>query len=292
VPALSDGVVSVGLALVPLDAAELDACELGVEGEAPADLDAGPMTPGLVVLVGGGDEVAQGGLAVSVVFALRGALPLEVADAVVLALVVGALVVGVLVVGVLVALVVAVGVLVALALSLGFALSLAGLLLALLARLDTGGAGRTLGDTDLLALAAAEAEEHVVAVPPGWAMALLAWPMPPFEEPCGVPGPVWLCGPLVLGAPIPTCWPIWTMASRVGGNARATPTANTAQAMARAGRSSPSRQSRGSRDASGRRSSCPPWPASCSPRPVFQRRARPARKPPAAADPALECLLA
>jgi hypothetical protein len=56
--------------------------------------------------------------------------------------------------------------------------------------------------------------------------------------------------PLLLGEEvIPTAEPIWSMASRVGGNARTTPTANTAQAIARTGRSRPSRQSRGWRDA-------------------------------------------
>ena len=75
----------------------------------------------------------------------------------------------------------------------------------------SGGAGGTLGVTDLPAVAGDAAEGHVVAVPPGWAMALLAWPMPPFEpmppfdEPSGVPGPVWFCGAALLGVVIPTC---------------------------------------------------------------------------------------
>jgi hypothetical protein len=43
---------------------------------------------------------------------------------------------------------------------------------------------------------------------------------------------------------IPTAEPIESMASRVG-NAMTTPTANTAQAIARIGRSRPSRQSPG-----------------------------------------------
>jgi hypothetical protein len=48
---------------------------------------------------------------------------------------------------------------------------------------------------------------------------------------------------------IPTAEPIESMASRVGGNAMTTPTANTAQAIARIGRSRPSRQSPGCRRA-------------------------------------------
>ena len=43
--------------------------------------------------------------------------------------------------------------------------------------------------------------------------------------------------------------PIESKASRVGGNAMTTPTANTAQAIARIGRSRPSRQSPGWRRA-------------------------------------------
>jgi hypothetical protein len=43
----------------------------------------------------------------------------------------------------------------------------------------------------------------------------------------------------------PTDEAIESMASRVGGNAMTTPTANTAQAIARIGRSRPSRQSPG-----------------------------------------------
>ena len=79
---------------------------------------------------------------------------------------------------------------------------------------------------------------------------------------------------------IPTAEPSVTKASRSGGTDRATPMANTAQATARAGRSHPYRQSRSSRS--------PVPSASCPPRAVFQRRTRPARKPPLAA----ECLLA
>jgi hypothetical protein len=63
----------------------------------------------------------------------------------------------------------------------------------------------------LVAVGAEEAGEHVVAVALGWEMLVLAWPMPPFEpmppfdEPSGVPGPVWFCGAALLGEVIPTC---------------------------------------------------------------------------------------
>jgi len=199
VPVLSGGVVSVALALAPFDGAELDVCELGAAGEAAADLDVVPGTLGLAVLVGVGDEVTQGCPAVLV---LRGALTLEVADAVVLALCWAALLGGVLVT-------LAVGVLVTLAPSLGPASSLVGLLpVPPLAGLDTAGADGTLGVADLLVFAAADAEvaaEHVVAVAPGWPMAVLPWPMPPFDEPSRVPGPGWFCVPPVPVEVIPTC---------------------------------------------------------------------------------------
>ena len=95
----------------------------------------------------------------------------------------------------------------------------------------------------------------------------------------GVP----LALPVEMPATWPASWPSWTRASRVGGSARATPMANTAHATASAGRSRPSRQSRGWRRAvSG-------WGPVLS-RPPIQRRVSPTRKPPA--SPARECLLA
>ncbi len=60
--------------------------------------------------------------------------------------------------------------------------------------------------------------------------------------PCG-PGTAWLVG--WEEEVNPTAEPICTKAARSGGNARATPMANTAQATARPDRSSPSCQSRG-----------------------------------------------
>jgi len=84
---------------------------------------------------------------------------------------------------------------------------------------------------------------------------------PPTEEPIGLlldPSVPW--DPLLLLLLLPPLWEviptseptselICTKAWRSGGTARATPTANMAQATARPDRSSPSRQSRGWRRA-------------------------------------------
>ena len=120
-----------------------------------------------------------------------------------------------------------------------------------------------------------------------WAAEVPPWLTPPADA------PLWVADPFRLGVPapvlelvleleleIPTAEPSWTKAWRSGGTARATPMANTTQAAAMAGRSSPYRQSRGCRS---------PAPSpSCPPRAAFQRRTMLARKPPLAA----ECLLA
>jgi hypothetical protein len=185
---------------------------------------------------------------------------------------------------------------VAVAVSLGPVLSLAGLSLGLLLVLPVGGlvtvlvgAGVALGVADVAGLAAADDEEadaHAVAVPLLWPAEARSW-LPPPDEPAwlpdpAAPGPL----PLVLEEEIPTAEASWTKASRSGGNARTTPMANTAQAIARAGRSSPSRHSRGC---------LPGWPSaagsSCPPGNMFQRRTRPARNP-QRAQGAIESLLA
>jgi hypothetical protein len=120
----------------------------------------------------------------------------------------------------------------------------------------------------------------------GLADGALAGPAPPFAEPAALPEPSRLGAfPLALDDEIPTADPSWTKASRSGGRARTTPMANTAQAAARAGLSSPSRQSRGRRAPLPRDGA--PRAGSSPPRPVSQRP-RPARKPPGAAA----CLLA
>src|SRR5580704_1555844 len=115
----------------------------------------------------------------------------------------------------------------------------------------------------------------------------------PADEFIGPPVPSVLGVPLLPWelVPIPTAEPSWTKAWRSGGTARATPTANTAQAAARPDRSSPYRPSRGW----GRTW---PGPEPCAgepcagepPRMAFQRRTLSARKPAAAV--AQEWLLA
>jgi hypothetical protein len=104
----------------------------------------------------------------------------------------------------------------------------------------------------------------------------LSGPAPPFAEPAALPEPARLGVPLLgLEEEIPTADPSETKASRSGGKARTTPMAKTAQAAARTGLSSPSRQSRG------RGRPLPSRAESSRPRPAFQR---PARKPARAAE--------
>jgi hypothetical protein len=106
-----------------------------------------------------------------------------------------------------------------------------------------------------------------------WLDDALAGPAPPFAELAALPEPSRLGAfPLALDDEIPTAEPSWMKASRSGGRARTTPMANTAQAAARTGLSSPSRQSR----------ELPRRVGSSPPRPVAHRP-RPARKPPVAA---------
>ena len=114
-------------------------------------------------------------------------------------------------------------------------------------------AGVSLGVADVVGLACfvglaeadgAEPDAHAIARALPWA-AEVPPPAPPAAEPTGVPSPFVPCPPaLVLEMGIPTAEPSETNASRSGGTASATPMANTAQAAARAGRSSPYRQSR------------------------------------------------
>ena len=235
---------------VPFDAGEFDeepGDELDVPGLALVDPDADALTLGLAVLVGVGLALSltQGvPVAAAVVFpALFAALLLAVAEADVLALFVG------LVVAAAVAVAVAVS-LVALLLSLGLALLLAaGLLLVLpLAGLVTEPGAATLGVTDLLALAKRDGAGlggHTVGFELLRPMAVVPWLRPLAAAPAGLPGPAWLGVPAVLREVIPADWLSWTRAWRIGGTARATPMANKAQAIARVGRSSPSRQSLG-----------------------------------------------
>jgi len=239
-----------GLPSVPFDAGEFDeepGDELDVPGLALVDPDADTLTLGLAVLVGAGLALSltQGApVAAAVVLpALLAALLLAVAEADVLAPFVG------LVVAAAVAVAVAVS-LVALLLSLGLALLLAaGLLLVLpLAGLVTEPGAATLGVTDLLALAKRDGAGlggHTVGFELLRPMAVVPWLRPLAAAPAGLPGPAWLGVPAVLREVIPADWLSWTRAWRIGGTARATPMANKAQAIARVGRSSPSRQSLG-----------------------------------------------
>ncbi len=289
---LADEVVSAGVA--PPGGGELDVGEAGVEGLVLTGADDVAVTLGDVALTLGlavaeGVTVAQGFPAAVAAFLLPVALVLAFAEAVVVLPAALALWVPV-------AVAVAVAVLVAVAvpLSPGLALPLAvlvpGLLLVPLGGVVTGLAGDTLGVTDLAGLAAAGDEdvgEHAVVFPLLRPAGVRPWLVPPPVEPAWLPDPATL-GALVLmlEEEIPTAEAIWTTASRSGGTARAKPMANTAQAAARAGRSSPYRQSRASRRAPP--PALLPRPAvSWPPRATFQRRAR---KPPRAEAP--ECLLA
>ena len=240
-----------GLTSVPFDAelaCEPDAGELGDELDADGLLldEAEPdaVTLGLAVFVAFGDAatLAQGAPVV-LAAVWPAALLLALAEADVVALSVELLVA--------VEVAVAVAVPVAVTLSLGLVLSLAAglLLVPPLAGLVAVDAGVTLGVTDLLvALAAGDAVGlggHAVRLGLLGLMAVLLWLRPPPDEPAGWPVPARLGVPPVLCEVIPVDWPSWTRAWRVGGSSRAMPTANRAQAIARVGRSSPSRQSLG-----------------------------------------------
>jgi hypothetical protein len=115
---------------------------------------------------------------------------------------------------------------------------------------DTLGVRDLAGLSDLADLADAAADEEDDGQAVGDALLGLAeapaGPAPPFGDPAAVPEPSRLGAfPLGLEDEIPTAEPSWTKASRSGGSERTTPMANTAQAAARTGLSSPSRQSRG-----------------------------------------------
>ncbi|HET9974479.1 MAG TPA: hypothetical protein VFQ68_40045 [Streptosporangiaceae bacterium] len=282
-----------------LDVDDADPEEVGVAVLVLPDADADAVALGLLVFGGGLGLAAvdsQGrpvGLAAA--FLLPVALVFAVAEAVAVALLVARLL------AVAGAVLVAEAVPVAEALSLPDGLTLelplAGLpLVPSLELLPTGEVcepcGDALGFTGLLAFAdrAAAADEEGDTQTVGcallWLDDVLAGPAPPFAGLAALPEPSRLGAfPLALDDAIPTADPSWTKASRSGGRARTTPMANTAQAAARTGLSSPSRQSRGRCRAPPR--AAPRRACSSPPRPVAQRP-RPARKPPSAA----ECLLA
>ena len=115
-------------------------------------------------------------------------------------------------------------------------------------------AGVTLGASDLADVADLAAEDdcesdsHAVVCLPLWVAEVPPWPVPPAPELYWVPAPLTLGTPLpVLELVIPTAELSWATAWRSGGIASVTPMANTTHAAARAGRSSPYRQSRGCR---------------------------------------------
>jgi hypothetical protein len=229
------------LALAPFEVTEPDGdADADLDGLALVDVAGGVLTLGLAVLVGLADEPPHGlpgasafGLSVALGFAAAEAFVEVVAEGLVVAVSVGLAVVE----------------LVGVVLSVGLAPLLVGLALALLlAGLVTVAAGRALGLADLVTLLEGDGEEpdaHAVTVTRA-GLETLVGVIPPADSDSRLPGPAALGALLPLWEEvIPAAWPSWTKAWRSGGTARATPTANRAQAAASAGRSSPSRQSRG-----------------------------------------------
>jgi hypothetical protein len=241
--------VSVGLVLVPPpEPGELDVGEAGVEELLPG-VDEDTLALGLAFL--GGVAVSVGhsvGAAFADVLPLF-ALVLAFAEAVEVAVLVAvALADSVPVAGAVdVAVVVSPGPVLPLAvpsLDLPSVALLAGPLAGLLAGVTLG----VVDLADLAGLAAADDDEpdaHAVASLLLWVAEVPPWPVPPAPELYWVPAPLALGTPLpVLELVIPTAELSWTKAWRSGGTASATPMANTTHAAARAGRSSPYRQSR------------------------------------------------
>ena len=242
--------VSVGLVLAPpAGPCELDVGGADVEELLPAVVD-DAVALGLAFLDGVAVPVVQGVADVLPFLALLLAFPEAVAVAVLVAVLVA------------VALAdpvpVAVAVGVAVVVSLGpvlppavpsldpLSVALLGWPLAgLLAGVPLGVAG--LADlADLAAEDDAEPDTHPGVSLPLWVAEVLPGPVPPAPELYWVPAPLTLGTPLpVLELVIPTAELSSATAWRSGGIASATPMANTTHAAARAGRSSPYRQSRG-----------------------------------------------
>jgi hypothetical protein len=239
--------VSVGLVLAPPVPDDFDAGGVGVEELLP-DADEDPVALGSSAFDGVAVSARQG-VAVAVPDAVPSfALGLAFAEAVEVAVLVA------------VALAdpvpVAVAVDDAVVVSLGSVLPLAvppldPLSVALLGGLLAGvplGATDLVGFVDSAGLAAEDDGESGVHAVVGlllWVAEVPPWPVPPAPELYWVPAPLTLGTPLaVLELEIPTAEASWPKASRSGGTANATPMANTTHAAARAGRSSPYRQSR------------------------------------------------
>jgi hypothetical protein len=239
--------VSVGLVLAPPVPDDFDAGGAGVEELLPG-ADEDPVALGWAAF-GGVAVPARQGVEVAVPDAVPSfALELAFAEAVEVAVLVA------------VALAdpvpVAVAVDDAVVVSLGSVLPLAvppldPLSVALLGGLLAGvplGASDLAGVADLAAEDDCESDAHAVVGLPLWVAEVPPWPVPPAPELYWVPAPLTLGTPLpVLELVIPTAELSWTKAWRSGGIASATPMANTTHAAARAGRSSPYRQSCGCR---------------------------------------------
>jgi hypothetical protein len=233
-------VVSVGLVLAPPVPDEFDAGGVGVEellpgaGEDPVALGSAAFD-GVAVSARQGVAVAVPSFVLELAFAEAGEVAVLVAvalaDPVPVAVAVG------------VAVVVSLGPVLPLPVPPVDPLSVA-LLGALLVRV-------TLGATELAESAGLAAEDdgesdvHAVVGLLLWVAEVPPWPVPLAPELYWVPAPLTLGTPLpVLELEIPTAEASWPKASRSGGTASATPMANTTHAAARAGRSSPYRQSR------------------------------------------------
>jgi hypothetical protein len=299
-PPLAGGeLLSVGLTPVLPDGGKLDVggrldagggdADVGdVAGLELPDAGADVLTLGLGVLAGLGLAGHEAGLVawaaflLPVALVLAAALPLAVAVDVALALLL-AVAGGVAVaeaVPVAEALPPSLGLTLVLSLLLGLSLTVP---LAVAVPEPVGGTvGSALLDlADLDALAAEVGDAQTVACALLGLADELAEPAPPLAEPAALPAPFRLGVPwLGLEEVIPTAELSETKASRSGGSARTTPMANTAQAPARIGLSSPSRQSR----CCGRARSLPPRAESSLPRPASRRPVRRARKPPDAAE--------
>jgi hypothetical protein len=234
------GVLFAGVVLVPPAAGELDAGDAGVEELPLAGVDPDAVACGLTVSDGLTELVGQGAPVAVAVFLPPVALVFAVAEAVELALLVA--------VAVAVAVVVAVAVAVAVAVVVAVAVSPGPLLVPPLGGLVTWFAGVTFGVTDFVDLADGDGDDdaHTVACALLGAAEVPPLLMPPTAEPSWVPAPFRLGTrlPVLEEVEIPTAEPSWTKAWRSGGTARATPMANTAQAAASAGRSTPYRHSR------------------------------------------------
>jgi hypothetical protein len=242
--------VSVGLVLAPPVPDEFDAGGAGGAGVEELLPGAGEdtMSLGPAAFDGVAVPVVQG----VTVALLSFALALAFAEAVEVAVLVAVLVAGALADPVPVSVAVDVAVVV----SLGPVLPLTVPPLDPLSVAPLGGllAGGALGATDAAELAGLAAEDdcesgpHVVVCLPLWVAEVPPWPVPPAPELYWVPAPLTLGTSLpVLELVIPTAELSWATAWRSGGIASVTPMANTTHAAARAGRSSPYRQSRGCR---------------------------------------------